>query len=48
MRYVTDEPVEARTSDLVRRDMKMALDYKDVINGVKGPSALMNLKGSKS
>ncbi|XP_050034498.1 uncharacterized protein [Dermacentor andersoni] len=45
MRYVTDEPVEARTSDLVRRDMKMALDYKDVINGVKGPSALMNLKG---
>nr|XP_054923017.1 uncharacterized protein LOC126524036 [Dermacentor andersoni] len=45
MRYVTDEPVEARTSDLVLRDMKMALDYKDVINGVKGPSALMNLKG---
>ncbi|XP_072145059.1 uncharacterized protein [Dermacentor andersoni] len=45
MRYVTDEPVEARTSDLVRRDMKMALDYKDVINSVRGPSALMNLKG---
>ncbi|KAH7941389.1 hypothetical protein HPB49_012899 [Dermacentor silvarum] len=44
MRYVT-EPVEARTSDLLKRDMKMALHYKDVINGVKGPSALINLEG---
>ncbi|KAH7986419.1 hypothetical protein HPB49_025976 [Dermacentor silvarum] len=39
MRYVTDEPVEARTSDLLKRDMKMALHYKDVINGAPSIAA---------
>ncbi|KAL3208572.1 hypothetical protein MRX96_052528 [Rhipicephalus microplus] len=45
MRYVTNEPPEMRTTEILRRDMKLALHYKDIINGVKEPSALLNLKG---
>ncbi|KAL3181544.1 hypothetical protein MRX96_008594 [Rhipicephalus microplus] len=45
MRYVTKEPPEMRTTEILKRDMKLALHYKDIINSVKGSSALLNLKG---
>ncbi|XP_077500047.1 uncharacterized protein LOC144110834 [Amblyomma americanum] len=45
MRYVTDEPVETRTSEMLASDMKLAVRFKDNVNGVKGPSALLSLKG---
>ncbi|XP_049272028.1 uncharacterized protein LOC119395047 [Rhipicephalus sanguineus] len=34
-----------RTSDQVKSEMRLASQFKDAINGLKGPSALMNLKG---
>ncbi|KAL3224685.1 hypothetical protein MRX96_049459 [Rhipicephalus microplus] len=40
MRYVTNEPPEMRTTEILKRDMKLALHYKDIINGVKGPSCI--------
>lgn len=45
MRYIIYEPPEARTSEMMVQDMKLALRFKDTINGIKGPSALVNLKG---
>ncbi|XP_077507177.1 uncharacterized protein LOC144116311 [Amblyomma americanum] len=45
MRYVTDEPVETRRSEMLASDMKLAVRFKDNVNGVKEPSALLSLKG---
>ncbi|XP_077491955.1 uncharacterized protein LOC144102597 [Amblyomma americanum] len=45
MRYIIKEQPEARTTYMVIRDMKLAEGYDNIINGFKGPSALMNLGG---
>ncbi|XP_077516595.1 uncharacterized protein LOC144127293 [Amblyomma americanum] len=45
MRYIIKEQPEARTTYMVIRYMKLAEGYDDIINGFKGPSALMNLGG---
>ncbi|KAG0442927.1 hypothetical protein HPB47_015475 [Ixodes persulcatus] len=45
MRYVTKEPPAPRTSELVVRDMQLSLRLGITINGIKGPSLLMNLPG---
>ncbi|KAG0410920.1 hypothetical protein HPB47_011984 [Ixodes persulcatus] len=45
VRYVADEAPAPRTSGLMARDMVLAQRLGDPVNGVKGPSALMNLKG---
>ncbi|XP_077516568.1 uncharacterized protein LOC144126577 [Amblyomma americanum] len=45
MRYIIKEQPEARTTYMVIRDIKLAEGYDDIINGIKGPSALMNLGG---
>ncbi|XP_075534303.1 uncharacterized protein LOC142568106 [Dermacentor variabilis] len=45
MRYTLVSPIEQRTSDRVKSEMHLASRIKDTINGLKGPSALMNLKG---
>ncbi|XP_050038377.2 uncharacterized protein [Dermacentor andersoni] len=45
MRYTTVSSVEQRTSDRVKSEMHLASRFRDTINGLKGPSALMNLKG---
>ncbi|KAH7978145.1 hypothetical protein HPB49_004611 [Dermacentor silvarum] len=45
MRYTMVSPMEQRTSDRVKSEMHLASRLKDTINGLKGPSALMNLKG---
>ncbi|KAH7933620.1 hypothetical protein HPB49_014379 [Dermacentor silvarum] len=46
MRYTMVSPVEQRTSDRVKSEMHLATRFRDTINGLKGPSALMNLKES--
>ncbi|KAM7301078.1 hypothetical protein ISCGN_016640 [Ixodes scapularis] len=45
MRYIADEPPALRSSAMVSRDMQLALAFKDSVNGIKGPSAMMNLPG---
>ncbi|XP_077554020.1 uncharacterized protein LOC144168898 [Haemaphysalis longicornis] len=45
MRYTMTEPPEARTSATVATNMELAVVFKDTVNGIKGPSALMNLRG---
>ncbi|KAG0431824.1 hypothetical protein HPB47_021436 [Ixodes persulcatus] len=45
VRYVSDEAPAPRTSELVARDMVLALRLGSPGNGIKGPSALMNLEG---
>ncbi|KAG0443402.1 hypothetical protein HPB47_014960 [Ixodes persulcatus] len=45
VRYVSDEAPAPRTSELVARDMELALRLGSPVNGIKGPSALMNLQG---
>lgn len=45
VRYVSDEAPAPRTSELVARDMVLALRLGSPVNGIKGPSALMNLEG---
>ncbi|XP_049517796.1 uncharacterized protein LOC125943205 [Dermacentor silvarum] len=45
MRYTMVSPVEQRTSHRVKSEMHLATRFRDTINGLKGPSALMNLKG---
>ncbi|XP_040077868.1 uncharacterized protein LOC115321834 [Ixodes scapularis] len=45
MRYVPKEPPAPRTSELVVRDMQLSLRLGITINGIKGPSPLMNLPG---
>ncbi|KAG0415123.1 hypothetical protein HPB47_007705 [Ixodes persulcatus] len=45
MRYVSGEPPAPRTSEMVARDMQLALRMGTTINGIKGPSPLMNLPG---
>lgn len=45
MRYVSKEPPAPRTSELVIRDMQLSLRMGIIINGIKGPSPLMNLPG---
>ncbi|XP_064462215.1 uncharacterized protein LOC135372635 [Ornithodoros turicata] len=43
MRYLCDDRGAERTADGVARDMGLALQFKTTVNGVKGPSALLNL-----
>lgn len=45
LRYTVVSPIMMRTSDQVKSEMRLASQFKDTINGLKGPSALMNLKG---
>ncbi|KAL1480323.1 hypothetical protein MTO96_051129 [Rhipicephalus appendiculatus] len=45
LRYTTGFPAEARTSSRVKEEMELATVLKDTVNGLKGPTALMNLKG---
>ncbi|KAL1427924.1 hypothetical protein MTO96_003082 [Rhipicephalus appendiculatus] len=45
LRYTTGFPAEARTSSRVKEEMELATILKDTVNGLKGPTALMNLKG---
>ncbi|XP_064479165.1 uncharacterized protein LOC135392379 [Ornithodoros turicata] len=45
VRYISSHPVEDRTSALVVRDSQLALELDTDINGVKGPTPLMNLQG---
>lgn len=45
MRYTITEPPEARTSATAATNIELAIVFKDTINGIKGPSALMNLRG---
>ncbi|KAL1483618.1 hypothetical protein MTO96_033073 [Rhipicephalus appendiculatus] len=45
LRYTVVSPIEMRTSDRVKKEMRLASQFKDTINGLKGPSALTNLKG---
>ncbi|XP_075534691.1 uncharacterized protein LOC142569066 [Dermacentor variabilis] len=44
MRYI-DQPAEERTHSQVIRDMHIAYITENTVNGFKGPSALMSLKG---
>ncbi|KAH6921349.1 hypothetical protein HPB50_027663 [Hyalomma asiaticum] len=48
IRYTMASPMELRTSERVKSEMQLAAQLKDTINGLKGPSALMNLKGKKN
>ncbi|XP_064464144.1 uncharacterized protein LOC135375344 [Ornithodoros turicata] len=43
MRFLSDTPDQERTDSFVRRDMALALEVGTTVNGVKGPSPLMNL-----
>lgn len=43
MRFLSASPDQERTDALVRRDMALALEVGFTVNGVKGPSPLMNL-----
>ncbi|KAG0423479.1 hypothetical protein HPB47_000746 [Ixodes persulcatus] len=45
VRYVADEAPLPRTSELVVRDMELARRLGNPVNGIKGPSPLMNLEG---
>lgn len=45
MRYISDEAPALRSSALVSRDMQLALTLDESVNGIKGPSAMMNLPG---
>lgn len=45
LRYTMGCPAEARTSNRVKEEMELATSFKDTVNGLKGPTALMNLKG---
>ncbi|XP_064461761.1 uncharacterized protein LOC135371716 isoform X1 [Ornithodoros turicata] len=45
VRYISSSPVEERTSALVVRDCHLALELDTDINGVKGPTPMMNLPG---
>ncbi|XP_064462710.1 uncharacterized protein LOC135373439 [Ornithodoros turicata] len=45
VRYISSHPVEDRTSALVVRDSQLAPELDTDINGVKGPTPLMNLQG---
>ncbi|XP_042149211.1 uncharacterized protein LOC121837608 [Ixodes scapularis] len=45
VRYVADEAPIPRTSELVVRDMELAQRLGSPVNGIKGPSPLMNLEG---
>ncbi|XP_049273652.1 uncharacterized protein LOC125759283 [Rhipicephalus sanguineus] len=45
LRYTMGLPAEARTTSRVKEDMKLTATVKDTVNGLKGPTALMNLKG---
>lgn len=44
MRFPEAQQSEERTHELVLRDMEYAVTYDSTINGLKGPSPLMNLK----
>lgn len=44
MRYNSTEADEERTTQQVRNDMALALDCDCQVNGIKGPSPVMNLK----
>lgn len=44
MRYI-GQPAEKRTHSQVIRDMHIAYITENTVNGFKGPSALMSLKG---
>lgn len=44
IRFPTSTPLPPkRTHDEMKRDMEWALEYGTVVNGVKGPSPLLNL-----
>ncbi|XP_064460959.1 uncharacterized protein LOC135370941 isoform X2 [Ornithodoros turicata] len=45
MRYISSQPVEQRTSELLVRDGELSLELDTDINGVKGPTPMMYLPG---
>ncbi|XP_064462352.1 uncharacterized protein LOC135372820 [Ornithodoros turicata] len=44
MRFLATEPEGERTQEMVLRDMEMAVELQCPINGVKGPSPLINFR----
>ncbi|XP_064460397.1 uncharacterized protein LOC135370543 [Ornithodoros turicata] len=45
VRYISSQPVEQRTSELLVRDGELSLELDTDINGVKGPTPMMYLPG---
>lgn len=48
MRYIADDPPALRSLAMVSRDIQLSLTFKDSVNGIKGPSAVMNLPGASA